>query len=301
MSCFRPVVAFMPLEGGPILFRERKNCREIKIACGQCIGCRIKKQEAWATRCLLESKLHAENSFITLTYNEENFPQYGSLNYRHWQLFAHRLRKKIGAFRFFVAGEYGEQLSRPHYHALLFGLDFADKRKCNSVYSSRDLYQSETLERLWPHGFSTIGNVTYESCRYTASYVCKKITGRMSEAHYSRVIPETGEIIQLEPEFARMSLRPGIGAEWFRKYYKEVEQHDAIIINGSRKRVPRYFDILSRRPDSSVDSDYMAFRRQVLAMEHSADNTADRLAVREQCELARVAFNEGKYNQGVIQ
>lgn len=304
MSCYRPIVAFQPLDGGPLLFVERKDTREIQIKCGQCIGCRIEKQENWAIRCMLESKMHLKNSFVTLTYDQDHLPQNGSLNYRDFQLFAKRLRQKVGAFRFFVAGEYGEELSRPHFHALLFGLDFDDKLKCNSVYSSHNIYRSPVLEKLWPHGFSTIGSVTYQSCRYTATYCVKKINGDLADTHYSRVIPETGEIVQLVPEFARMSLRPGIGATWLEKYWKDIYAtgHDAVIVNGSRKRVPRYFDNLL--DDGAFAPrclrDEVEYDRYVKSLNYSEDRTPDRLAVREQCAIARAAFEKGKYNQGVL-
>ena len=121
MTCYRPFVAYAPLDGGALCFVERKDCREVKLACGQCIGCRIAKREAWAIRCVCESQMHLDNCFLTLTYDEESLPQYGSLEYRHVQLFFKRLRKKIGAFRYFVCGEYGPHGDRPHYHALIFG------------------------------------------------------------------------------------------------------------------------------------------------------------------------------------
>lgn len=136
MSCYRPITAFKPADGGPVLFVERKDTREIKIRCGQCIGCRIDKRDAWAVRCYAESKMHKANTFVTFTYDDDHLPV-GGLKYRDFQLMLKRLREKLGPFRFFMCGEYGEQFRRPHYHALFFGLDFPDKLKCNSVYSSR--------------------------------------------------------------------------------------------------------------------------------------------------------------------
>lgn len=45
------------------------------IPCGQCIGCRLEYSRNWANRCSLEMRQHEKNSFITLTYNEENIPR----------------------------------------------------------------------------------------------------------------------------------------------------------------------------------------------------------------------------------
>ena len=122
MACYKPIEAFKDLAGGPVRFHEFKNSRRVQLKCGQCIGCRLERQEMWAVRCYAESRCHARNSFITLTYSPENYPMHGSLTYQDFQKFMYRLRRKYGPVRFFMAGEYGEQLERPHYHALLFGL-----------------------------------------------------------------------------------------------------------------------------------------------------------------------------------
>ena len=197
MPCYRPVTAFKPLEGGPIFFSEKKNCVEIKISCGQCIGCRIRKREEWAVRIYAESKMHKRNSFVTFTYDEEHVPDDYSLKYRDMQMLHKRMRKKWGPFRFFCAGEYGDQFGRPHYHAIYFGLDFDDKLKSNSVYAGTDVYESEELNGCWGKGRCVIGEVTYESSRYCAVYTTKRISGDLADSHYLRVSPITGEYVHV--------------------------------------------------------------------------------------------------------
>ena len=78
--------------------------------------------------------MHEDNCFITLTYDDENIPWDGSLNKQHFQAFMKRLRwhNKEKKIRYFHVGEYGEQLSRPHYHALIFNHDFDDKETVDS-------------------------------------------------------------------------------------------------------------------------------------------------------------------------
>ena len=101
----------------------------LTLPCGQCIGCRLNYSRNWAIRCVHESSLHEHNCFITLTYNDENLPLNGSLDLKHFQDFMKRLRKKVSVpIRYFHCGEYGSRLQRPHYHLLLFGLDFPDKK-----------------------------------------------------------------------------------------------------------------------------------------------------------------------------
>lgn len=291
MTCYRPVTAWKP-DDGPISFSEKKDHREIQIKCGQCIGCRIERRDSWAVRCFAESQCYRDNCFITLTYDDAHYPQYGSLHYPDFQRFMKRLRKKVGAVRFFMCGEYGEELQRPHYHALLFGFNFADRVKCNSLRSDHDVYRSETLERLWPYGFSSIGEVTLASARYCAAYTVKRISGDRALEHYSRVMPSTGEIVQLEPEFAHMSLRPGIGEPWLRKYWQDLYErgHNAVIIGGRKHRIPRYFD---SKMDDIVPllMDSVEWSRFQESEKHLADNTRERLAVREVVELAKQSFN----------
>jgi hypothetical protein len=234
--------------------------------------------------------MHSRNAFVTLTYSDDNLPSLYSLNYRDYQLFAKRLRKKLGPFRFFMCGEYGETLGRPHYHALLFGLDFPDKRKSNSLYSDFDLYESDILSDAWGLGHCSIGEVTYESARYCAVYATKKVTGELAHDHYTFVDPRTGEVGQRSAEFARMSLKPGIGYDWLQLYWRDLYEtgHNAVIVNGSRKCIPRYFDDkLSEITPGLIDS--IKLQRQQEVKHHN--NTRKRLEVREACAHAKMKFN----------
>ena len=198
----------------------------VQVPCGRCIGCRLERSRQWAVRCVHEAQLHKDNCFITLTYSPENVPKDSSLHLEHFQKFMKRLRKYIftevqkvnflismmsvdtgrvigyvpsQGVRFFHCGEYGELLSRPHYHACLFGFDFSDK----VLWSTRGgvrLYRSKVLEKLWTFGFSTIGDVTFESAAYVARYCTKKITGDEADKHYNG----------RSPEYVTMSRRPCI-------------------------------------------------------------------------------------------
>lgn len=300
MACFRPVTAYKPDDGGPIVFFERKGYREIQLPCGQCIGCRIRKRDEWAIRCLCESKLHRHNHFLTLTYDDANVPDDYSLDYRHFQLFMKRMRKRFGPFRFFMCGEYGEQFWRPHYHALLFGLDIPDLRKCNSVFSQHDVFSSETLGKLWGKGSHSIGSVTYESARYCAVYATKRVTGDRAEDHYERVSPVTGEFVSVAPEFAHMSLRPGIGAKWLESYWRDVYVSGAkgVVVKGKPRPIPRYFDGLMRDVAQEV-MEAVDFDRYLEAQSRSVDNTRERLAVREEVAISRQRFNRERFGNEV--
>jgi len=168
MPCFYPIPAWRAQTVHPstrkrgIVFNPRDGFADmaLKVPCGQCIGCRLERSRQWAIRCLHESGLHERNCFITLTYDDEHLPEGGTLVKQDWQLFIDRLRKRFRTkVRYFHCGEYGEQTRRPHYHAILFGHDFDDKTLWKRNHGN-PLYRSKSLERLWPHGYSSIGACT---------------------------------------------------------------------------------------------------------------------------------------------
>jgi len=104
---------------------------EIKIPCGQCTGCRLDRSKAWAIRCYHESMMWEENCFATLTYDDEHLPKNSSLDKRDLQKFFKRLRKKYEPkkIRYYACAEYGEKSFRPHYHAAIFNISFADRKE----------------------------------------------------------------------------------------------------------------------------------------------------------------------------
>lgn len=277
MQCFKPVDAWQN-DDGRIVFTERGGGRALSLPCGQCIGCRVERSRQWAMRCVHESRLYPRNSFVTLTYSDEYCPN--SLEYRSFQLFMKKARKKCGPFRFYMCGEYGERTLRPHYHALLFGLSFDDMKYWRMSESGCRVYRSATLESLWTLGNSEIGEVTFESAAYVASYCVKKITGDAAEAHYSRVDSSTGEIVKVLPEFSKMSLRPGIGAGFVAKYRDDIYPHDYVVVDGRKVKPPRYYDqFLSLQNGTEIDE--VGFARYKKGLKFKGDQTADRLQVRE--------------------
>lgn len=234
--------------------------------------------------------MHEFNCFITLTYNDENLPFRSSLDYSHFQKFMRRLRKDCGSkVRFYMCGEYGEQKMRPHFHAILFGLDFADRKYHATTKSGFKLYTSPTLSRLWPFGFSTIGSVTLESAGYCARYCVQKVTGFNADDHYRRV-DSFGEY-QLVPEFNKMSLKPGIGSTWFEKFKSDVYPRDYVVAKGVKYGVPAYYDKLLDRGNPDMLEELKAAREQ-RARERYFDNTDERLETKEIVHKAKAFLLE---------
>lgn len=154
-----------------------------EFPCGQCMVCRLRNQRTWVGRILLEAALHRENSFVTLTYSDDELPADRCVSVHEMQLWVKRLRKLVPpkSLRYVVVGEYGEEESRPHYHAALFGL--AD---------------ASTIERSWAKGFVSVQGIGPESAAYIVSYILKR---RNSEERCEG----------RSPEFKLQSLRPAIG------------------------------------------------------------------------------------------
>lgn len=203
----------------------------INIRCGQCYGCRLDKSREWALRCSHEAQMHEENTFITLTYDENNLPRtkkgIPTLDKSAFVLFMKRLRKATEQkVSFFHCGEYGELDNRPHHHALLFNRGFADKyrwRKERDYY----LYRSEELEALWPFGHSEIGTANFETAGYIARYQIK----------------EFKEIKGVVRPYLTMSRRPGLGKTWIQKFKHDVYPSDQCVTRGGTKyKPPRYYD-----------------------------------------------------------
>lgn len=287
MPCFSPLHAFQT-SAGDVVFAERGDItRELTLPCGQCIGCRLERSRQWAVRCMHEASMHADNCFVTLTYDDDHVPHDYSLNYRHFQLFMKRVRKSYSRVRFYMCGEYGETYSRPHFHACLFGLRFPDLYPWRKTGAGFDLYRSPSLESLWPYGSAEVGDVTFESAAYVARYIVKKVTGINAEEHYKIVDPSTGEIYDRVPEFTRMSLKPGIGFSWYDKYKSEVFPLDRVVVRGVECKPPRYYKLLLD-DEPGLMADNVEYARYLQGIKLSLDNTDERLRVKEIVCKARI-------------
>ncbi len=266
MQCYRPIDAWRSKERGKsgkrkIVFRPDDAVGfKLQLPCGQCIGCRLERSRQWAMRCVHEASLYENNCFITLTYNEACLPRDGSLNKKHFQDFMKRLRSRFpeSPIRYYHCGEYGELHRRPHYHACLFNFDFLDRILFKEERGTR-LYTSDVLASLWPMGFSTVGDVTFESAAYVARYIMKKVSGARSRDHYISEPDENGEVFSLLPEYTTMSRRPGIASDWFAKFGEEVFPDDFVVLRGRKMKPPRFYDSIYEVADPD---EYARLKRQ---------------------------------------
>jgi hypothetical protein len=299
MTCYHPLLAYRS-EGKVVFNKPFAFAKGFNLPCGQCIGCRLNYSRQWAIRIMHEAEMHDENCFITLTFDQANLEKRSnplSLDVSEYQRFMKRLRKRFGKnIRFFHCGEYGEKNKRPHYHAIIFGLDFKDK----VLFSKRDgirLYTSEALQELWPYGFSTIGEVTFQSAAYVARYIMKKWKGEGAEDHYTRWCPETGEGTPVDPEYCTMSrgnnlpedhpnATRGIGYSWLQKFKADVYPHDYVVINNHKVKPPRYYDsLLSEEELAELKKKRAEDAPEVIDEYNEA---MDRLMVSEEIKIKRL-------------
>lgn len=319
---------------------EASSADELSLPCGQCIGCRLERSRQWAIRCMHEAQLHENNSFITLTISDDqsHLPlqkriSTNTLRKSDFQRFMKRLRDKRdyradGHIGYYYCGEYGEKYQRPHYHACLFNCDFPDKYLYKITDTGEHLFRSPELEKLWPYGFSTIGNVTFESAAYVARYITKKITGEHALSVYGGsdniINKHTGEILddhthlivekerkdgtkyfklQMKPELTRvitydrfpeytdMSKNPAIGLNWIKKYHTDVYPSDELILRGKKIRPARYYDkFYSEAYSEKFDEIKQCREDKIFELQqlHPEEFKPERMLVKHEIALRRI-------------
>lgn len=300
MPCYHPLTGWhnpeVPTQDGKkkiLWFRHPgpyPGMVECKVPCGQCRGCRVARALEWTIRGSHEASLHEANCFITLTFCDG--PHQGCRHKRvpnkwrvslspkksnYFQAFMKRLRKHYygntkSNVRYIHCGEYGEDFSRPHHHAILFNFSFPDATVWND---KKNLLRSKTLEKLWPYGYSSIGPANFDTIAYVARYVVKKINGKAAPDHYQG----------REPEYATYSNRPAIALDWYEKFKNtDVFPRDYIVLKGKRLKVPKYYSL---KYELTNPEEYGILRdMRIHKALNNPNNHPDRLKAAEQIQLA---------------
>ena len=195
------------------------------FGCGRCVTCRINKRRQWTNRIVLESSLQKDNTFITLTYSDENLPEDLSVCKYELQKFIKRLRKQH-EIRYFAVGEYGSQTNRPHYHVIAFGhpnclYGRTRGKNCCPICLS--------MAKTWGLGHIYLGEVSDDSAGYVAGYVVKG---------WTRELP-----LDRSPEFTLKSLKPGIGEGFAHEMASELLRLDRGSVPRSVRRNGRLWPL----------------------------------------------------------
>lgn len=240
--------------------------------CGNCFPCKMNKRRTWAHRIMLEAASYDQNSLVTLTYDENEMPRLedgrGTLVYEDAQLFLKRLRvnverhkqeyiSKLGKFRFFCVGEYGGRYERPHFHMVLFNF-----RPCANYVRGHRVGpdsvccpQCMMLYSTWKKGMITNETFGLAGAEYVSQYAVKKMTREDDIRLKGR-----------RPEFARMSLKPGLGHDFMwevastllqypEKLEEMVDVPASLRMHGKKWPIGRYLrrklrEFVGREPDT---------------------------------------------------
>ena len=304
MACYHPLKAFQTVPGAKLKFAKKGSAleelwnfhnenfnqqifdrygRTLKVACGQCLGCRMTYARNWAIRCLLESCLYPKEScwFVTLTYSDVFVPRSfacdvdtGEVLYetqtlvkRDFQLFMKRFRKNlhenygVDNIRFFACGEYGSLSKRPHYHFILFGLPFSDKyfKKHRIQNSGHLMYDCKPICESWSREVVFEDSVTREKKKESvsigiscveeltfdsAAYVAGYMLKKVKGKESDLYYKSHGII----PEFSLMSRKPGIAGGYYDMYGDEIYKNDSLQRRfpglDYTPKPPKYFDNL---------------------------------------------------------
>jgi len=195
--------------------------------CGSCRACRLKRRGEWALRMEHESStVQHKTLFVTLTYNAEHLPQDYGLSIKDCQKFFKRLRRRLDKkndetkFKYYLCGEYGPKTRRPHYHAIIMGLDIT---YANDIYKAWGLCDAA--------GFKCVQTADIKSFKYVAGYAAKKLGTKYNE----KFLEEHG----IQPEFQLQS--HGIGKKFIMNIEECVKKNCTIRYAGKNRIPPRYY------------------------------------------------------------
>lgn len=218
--------------------------RPVTVPCGKCPDCAKKYQEEWGARAYHEHLYHKESTFITLTYDDNKLPDgydlNEGLNHEHFQRFMKRLRNHIKRnekssvkIKYLMCGEYGSKLGRPHFHAIIYGWTPKDSESKGTQTDDETgaihkRITSKTMEKLWPHGFHTLGAVTIQTAKYIAKYAAKGKLNNPKETNYSEKVDSKQERYG-EKRLEYIACSHGLGKQWALDNKESILANDRIV------------------------------------------------------------------------
>lgn len=198
--------------------------------CGSCWRCLKRRKDDFTGRCLAEAATSDWTLTVTLTYAPRDDLAEKVIHPEHFQKFVRAMRRRGHKIRYFVAGEYGKERQRAHFHAIIFGmgkvpewtikpagsgsggrsypgeLQGLQKLRAQAIAAGKMLgnYVMPTWpneknfhDDLWPHGHMY---VEWGASRKSAGYVTKYL---LEEDKHNC--------------WFSMSKKPALGHDWFQK------------------------------------------------------------------------------------
>lgn len=234
---------------------NRKTPKRKLYRCNQCINCKTYRASTWTQRLMDELTWYNDICIVVLSYDNEHITwgkrtqegRYGTLWHPDVQKYIKRVRKAINTewkkgnlnaqekeLKYFVAGEYGTEKGRPHYHVVFYGLN-----------GLKNKIHKKIVDENWDKGTvywdKECREINEAAMRYVAQYVQKKIYDGKSGAYYTN----RG---QTEPY--NISSK-GLGKRTALKHEKTFEENGYTYPNGKGhiKPVSRYYIKIWRERD----------------------------------------------------
>lgn len=258
MHCIRPIKAGYDRFGN-ITYNTKLASKELvgfQFECRKCLPCRLNVAKEKAVRCWHESKIHEDNIFLTLTYNDESLTS-SKLQIAHFQKFVKDLRDRIGyapekKISLMYTGEYGEENKRPHWHAIIFNYKPSDEVYKYTTDRDEKVYTSEKIASIWNRGNIEYGSVTLESAGYVARYAAKKLVHGKDQDHDFHPIHKT-------------SSANALGKRWIEEHYKYTFENGICNLpNGSACKIPRYYVDWAKKEKYEVWKHYVTEVRPII-------------------------------------
>jgi hypothetical protein len=166
---------------------------------------------------IAEARTSKAIDFVTLTYgrdekNNSDHVRANVLTYSDAQKFIKRMRKKYN-IRYFIAGEYGDEKGRAHWHVIIYWQGERPKIEMNKNIN----------HPMWPHGFSMWKKAHTDNMKYCAKYTLKEQSedGKQAKFGYSKFPPLGAEYFD---NMAEQNVRHGIIPDHFDYYFPEVKR-----------------------------------------------------------------------------
>lgn len=246
-----------------------------RIPCGKCIECRLNESKEWANRVTMENMILPQDEnralFVTLTYTPDQEDFICSYDYvidcdevpediemhkhltlvpSHVARYIHDVRQYFErkhnwkGVRFYLCGEYGSKMYRPHFHIILLNLPPMDYKVHHTNSMGNAFFEIPELAALWRNpdattadksfGFVCFAEVSWESIAYTARYCLKKFNDQDERNLFIKA--------NIHPVFSSKSTHPGLGYEFYQNYKESIFRDNQINLpNGRVCGVPRYF------------------------------------------------------------
>lgn len=285
MECIRPLKAGFDSDYN-LTFSQKKFNKELaplQFPCRKCLACRLNMAREKAIRCIHEAKMHDQNMFLTLTYDQDNLGD-GRLHYIDFQLFMKKLLKHANKnihckenrihIPFMVTGEYGDKTKRPHWHAIIFNYRPTDAKKKYTHHTGETVYESEEISKLWGKGLIEFASVNLETAGYVARYAAKKLGHGNDQDHDYHPIHKT-------------SSKRAIGKSFLEKYYLDIFNAGFVVLpNGQKASIPRYYvDWLKKNHPEKFEEYASTLRLDASKLAEQKEHELHNEYLR-QCELA---------------